>query len=73
MHELPRQTTAQPEYSGTHDGLDSSVPVYLEYSPAGWPDALPPRRSYFGRLRWDVLKRIATGAKVLLLLARNFR
>jgi hypothetical protein len=40
------------------------VPVYLEYPPAGWPDAFPPRRPGFDLLRWPVLRRFALVATV---------
>jgi hypothetical protein len=59
MDEHPHYDLAHPAPAGRDGNLNQGVPVYLEYPPAGWPDAFPPRRPGFDLLRWPVLRRFA--------------
>jgi hypothetical protein len=64
MDEHPCYGLVQPARAGLGGTLNPLVPVYLEYPPAGWPDAFPPRRTGFDLLRWPVLRRFALVATV---------
>jgi|GEM_PF-7071614 len=46
MEARSMESRANSSQSAVNDELPNQlVPVYLEYPPAGWPDALPARRS----------------------------
>jgi hypothetical protein len=64
MNEHHRSAIAQLAGAGIEDGLSLPVPVYLEYPPAGWPDAFPPRNASMSIMRLPILRRIALVATV---------